>query len=76
MTFLLFLFRFKFFDSEAVSIQFPESADNNNTILRPTVFTNKNFVLSGVSLYTDEFLIEQGSTSMIQSTTNNTLGVR
>jgi len=71
-----FDFRFKFFDSEAVSIQFSESSDNNNSsMLRPTVFTNKNFVLSGVSLYTDEFLIEQDSSSMIESTTQNTLDV-
>jgi hypothetical protein len=28
-----------------------------NPLIRPTVFTNKNFVLSGVTLYTDEFSI-------------------
>jgi hypothetical protein len=40
---------------------------DSNSIIRPTVFTNKNFVLSGVTLYTDDFSINKNSTSMTDS---------
>jgi hypothetical protein len=47
-----------------------------NSLIRPTVFTNKNFVLSGVTLYTDEFSIYKNSSSMTESLSNRSIGVR
>jgi hypothetical protein len=47
-----------------------------NSTIRPTVFTNKNFVLSGVTLYTDEFSIIKNSSSMTESVTNRLIAVR
>jgi hypothetical protein len=58
--------RFEFFDSEATSIDMTLPNDGN-PLIRPTVFTNKNFVLSGVTLFTDEFTIITDSSSMIES---------
>lgn len=63
---LFFIFRFEYFDSEATSIDLTVPLDANS-LLRPTVFTNKNFVLSGVTLYTDEFSIFKDSSSMTDS---------
>ncbi|CAF3761845.1 unnamed protein product [Rotaria sordida] len=57
--------KFEYFDSEATSIDMTVPRDSN--LIRPTVFTNKNFVLSGVTLYTDEFSIFKNSSSMIDS---------
>ncbi|CAF0862579.1 unnamed protein product [Didymodactylos carnosus] len=57
--------KFEYFDSEA-SIDLTLPTDSK-PFLRPTVFTNKNFVLSGVSLYTDEFLTYAKKTSMTES---------
>lgn len=62
-------FRFEYFDSEATSIDMTVTSDPKSFI-RPTVFTNKNFVLSGVTLYTDEFSIDQNCSSMIESSEN------
>jgi len=42
-----------------------------NSLIRPTVFTNKNFVLSGVTLYTDEFSIIKHSSHMTDSSDLN-----
>ncbi len=47
-----------------------------NSLIRPTVFTNKNFVLSGVTLYTDEFSIYKNSSSMTESVSNRLIAVR
>ncbi|CAF3441805.1 unnamed protein product [Rotaria sp. Silwood1] len=58
--------KFEYFDSEATSIDMTVPLDSNS-LIRPTVFTNKNFVLSGVTLYTDEFSIFKNSSSMTDS---------
>lgn len=50
--------------------------NNGNPLIRPTVFTNKNFVLSGVTLYTDEFSVYKNSSSMTDSLANQLIGVR
>ena len=68
-------FRFEYFDSEATSIDMTDQLDTNS-LIRPTVYTNKNFVLSGVSLYTDEFSIYKNSSSMTESVANRLIGVR
>jgi hypothetical protein len=47
-----------------------------NSLSQPTVFTNKNFVLSGVTLYTDEFSIYKNSSNMTESLSNPFTGVR
>ena len=44
---------------------------DTNSLIRPTVFTNKNFVLSGVTLYTDEFSIIKNSSHMTDSSEPN-----
>jgi hypothetical protein len=49
---------------------------DTNSLIRPTVFTNKNFVLSGVTLYTDEFSIYKNSSSMTDSLSNRLIAVR
>lgn len=46
-----------------------------NSLIRPTVFTNKSFVLSGVTLYTDEFSIYKNSSSMTESLSNRLIAV-
>ena len=68
-------FRFEYFDSEATSIDMTVPTDGNSAI-RPTVFTNKNFVLSGVTLFTDEFSIYRNSSSMTESVSNRLIAVR
>ncbi|CAF3407371.1 unnamed protein product [Rotaria socialis] len=62
--------KFEYFDSEATSIDMTVALDSN-ALIRPTVFTNKNFVLSGVTLYTDEFSIFKNSSSMTESSVLN-----
>ncbi|CAF0936928.1 unnamed protein product [Adineta steineri] len=62
--------KFEYFDSEATSIDMTVASDTNS-IMRPTVFTNKNFVLSGVTLYTDEFSIHKDSSNMTDSSELN-----
>ena len=49
--------------------------NNANPLIRPTVFTNKNFVLSGVTLYTDEFSVYRNSSSMTESISNHLIAV-
>lgn len=75
----MFYSRFEYFDSEATSIDMTVPHDANS-LIRPTVFTNKNFVLSGVTFYTDEFSIFKNSTSMTESSelnlSNRLIGVR
>ena len=68
-------FRFEFFDSEATSIDMTVPIESNS-LVRPTVFTNKNFVLSGVTLYTDEFSVYKNYSSMTESLSNRLIGVR
>ena len=58
-------FRFEYYDSEATSIDMTVPT-TGNTMLRPTVFTNKNFVLSGVTLYTDEFSVYKNSRNSLR----------
>ena len=74
-----FWFRFKYFDSEATSIDMTVPLDAN-PLIRPTVFTNKNFELSGVTLFTDEFTILTNSSNMTDSSelnlSNRLIGVR
>ncbi|UJR38243.1 hypothetical protein I4U23_030916 [Adineta vaga] len=62
--------KFKYFDSEATSIDMTVPLDSNS-LIRPTVFTNKNFELSGVTLYTDEFSILSHSSHMTDSSELN-----
>ncbi|CAF0882237.1 unnamed protein product [Didymodactylos carnosus] len=57
--------KFEYYDSEAsIDLHLPT---DSKPFLRPTIFTNKNFVLSGVSLYTDEFLTYAKKSSMTES---------
>ncbi|CAF1606489.1 unnamed protein product, partial [Adineta ricciae] len=62
--------KFKYFDSEATSIDMTGPLDANS-LIRPTVFTNKNFELSGVTLFTDEFTILTNSSNMTDSSELN-----
>lgn len=53
---------------------------DSNSQIRPTVFSNKNFVLSGLTLYTDDFSIMRNSSNMTDSSdmnlSNHLIGVR
>jgi hypothetical protein len=47
--------------------------NDTNPLIRPTVFTNKNFVLSGVTLYTDAFSIYKNMTDSSELNLSNRL---
>ena len=65
-----FFCRFEYFDSEAKSVDMA-APDDPNCLIRPTVFTNKNFVLSGVTFYTDKFSVIKSSSNMTDSSELN-----